>query len=212
MSDKSDELLDVVTASGRHLEVRPRSEVHAEGLWHQTFHCLVVRTSEPPSVVLQRRHRNARAFPDKLDLSATGHLDAGESPIEGIRELTEELGIAPDPSELVPLGVRLLADDSGEGTNRERTHVFLLADDRPLDEFEPDPDEVDGLVEITTTNLLTMIATPTASVSALAWSPGGQPEPVALTASDLIEPTSGYWTVVTVMAERFARGERPIAI
>ena len=126
---KSDEFLDVVDpSSGIVLEQRSRADIHALGLWHQVFHCLVVRPSAN-SIVLQRRSPKKAAFPGKLDLSATGHLEAGETPIDGLRELTEELGVTPRPDELVPVGSRLLADDQGEGKNRELVHLYLLADD-----------------------------------------------------------------------------------
>lgn len=210
---RSDELLDVVTVTGLPVGVRPRSEVHAEGLWHQTFHCLVVRSTAPATIVLQRRHLQARAFPGKLDLSATGHLQAGETPLDGIRELHEELGIEASTDDLIPLGVRLLVDDSGEGHNRERTHAFLLVDDRPLEAFRPDPAEVTGLVELAVDDLLNLLAAPgRATAPALEWMPGTAPADVIITAEDLVKPVDGYWTVLAVMAKRWVYGERPLAV
>ena len=208
----AEEMLDVIDPSnGRVLEQRSRHEIHSQGLWHQVFHCLVVRPSAR-SVVLQRRALAKAAFPGKLDLSATGHLEAGEAPSDGIRELQEELGIYPNPSSLVSAGRRLLADDGGEGSNREVVHLFFLADDRPLADYAPDTAEVSGLVEVDVDRLLDLLADRAPSVSVTTWSPGAEPEPSDMVRDDLVADTDGYWVVATVMVRRFLDGETLLAI
>lgn len=207
-----DELLDVVEPDGTAVGPRRRDEVHAEGLWHQVFHCLIVRPGPPAAVVLQQRSARARSFPGKLDLSATGHLTAGEVPADGVRELAEEMGVDVDPARLVPLGARLLVDDGGEGRNRERVHAFLLLDDRPLDRFRPDPGAVEAVVEIAVEDLLALMAHAAPAVPARRWIPGAPPGPVTVSPEDLVPATDGYWTVLAVMAQRLASGQRPLAI
>lgn len=206
------EPLTVLDDHGLPAGTADRETVHRDGLWHAVFHCLVVRTSLPARVVLQRRRREARGFPGLLDLSATGHLVAGETPLEGIRELREELGIDVEPSSLVPLGRRRLVDDSGEGRNREIAHVYLLADDRPLDAFPVDRSEVDGLVELRAADLLAVLHDPGARIGASSWDGAGVVRPIEVSAADLVPDIDGYWTVLTVMAERFAAGKQPLAI
>ena len=45
-------------------------------------------------VLLQKRASNKRTWPNKLDISAAGHIDLGETPLEvAIRETKEEIGI-----------------------------------------------------------------------------------------------------------------------
>jgi isopentenyldiphosphate isomerase len=206
------EMLDVVDPTGQHLGQAPRHEIHHEGRWHQVFHALIVRPGTDGYVVLQRRATAKSSFPDQLDLSATGHLHAGETPVEGIRELNEELGVAIDPEALVPLGVRLLADNSGEGRNRERVHAFFVRDDRPLDQYRPAPDEVSALVEARAGDLLRLLDGSVADIDAVESRNGGPPTPISVTLTDLVNPTDGYWTVILVMAERFAAGANPIAV
>ncbi len=210
-----DELLSVVDASGRPLPPLGRAEVHQRGLWHESFHCLVVRTTAPATVVLQRRRPGARSFPGRLDLTATGHLAAGEAPLDGVRELREEVGIDADPDALISLGVRLLVDDNGEGgRNRERAHVFLLADDRPLTDFAIDPAEVSGLVELTAAGLLSLLRDPDTVVPCveIGAHPGSMPVATECRATDLVPAIDGYWTVLAVMAQRFVAGDAPLAI
>lgn len=206
------EELDIVSATGRPLGRAGRSEVHDGGHWHEVFHCLVLRSGPPARVVLQRRHRSKAAFGGLLDLSATGHLTAGERPIEGVRELNEELGLQAVAGDLTPVGVRLMADDGGEGENRERIHLYFLTDDRPLNGFNPEPSEVEAVVEVGVAELLTLLADDQLEVPVVHWSPGMAIEPATITVGDLVPPVDGYWTVALVMAQRFVAGQRPLGI
>ena len=207
------EQLDIFDDTGRHLGTKARDAVHRDGDWHQVFHVLIVR-AEPgrdPSVVLQRRSETKTAFPGLVDLSATGHLEAGERPREGIRELTEEMGIDADPADLVALGVRRIVEASGEGKlNKELAHFFLLADQRPLSRYQPDQREVSGVVEVGVARLLELFADPTREAAALC-GPAVPPTPCTLRHDDFV-PGDSYWITALVMAERFAAGRTPLAI
>jgi isopentenyldiphosphate isomerase len=219
------ELLDVFDELGRHRGVRDRATVHAEGWWHQVFHALVVTGRDGGAVVLQRRARAKVAFPGLLDLSATGHLAAGERPVDGLRELREELGVDVDPAALRPLGVRRLVDHTPEGTNRELAHVFLVRDDRPLEDYRPDPSEVSGVVELAIDAALDLFAGRSRQVAALELGAGGlEAAPVLLTTDDFVPepplldvrvadaPAHGYWVTVLVMAARLLAGDDRLAI
>lgn len=210
------EQLDIVDPTGRHLGVADRHTVHRDGHWHQVFHCLLVRNGRPGRVVLQRRHAEAAAFPGLLDISAAGHIAAGEGLVDGgVREIREELGFDADPAQLVALGRRLLVDDSGEGregVNREVAHVYLLPDDRPLGDFDLDGCDVAGLVELTTADLFTILDDPGAAVSCRERDVSGPTFETTCRAADLVPGIDGYWTVLAVMADRFANGLRPLAI
>ncbi|MEM9653962.1 MAG: NUDIX domain-containing protein [Actinomycetota bacterium] len=212
------EQIDIVSATGAHLRTADRHEVHHGGHWHDVFHCVVVRPDPPARVLLQRRHRAKKAFPGLLDLSATGHLAAGETPDDGVRELNEELGTDATAADLTYIGVRLLADDDGEGRNRERVHLYFAIDDRPIDAFSPAADEVESLVEVEVAPMLAAIdhvrsgVGRAPAVPAVEWRPGAAPLPTTIEAEDLIKPADGYWTVVLVMVDRFVRGDGPLAI
>lgn len=207
-----DELLDVIEPTGAFLKQELRSVVHREGLWHQTFHCLLVRSALPARVVLQRRRAGTTSFPGRLDVSVTGHLSAGEEPLHGIRELREELGIEVDPARLVSLGRRMLADDAGEGRNREIAHVYLLMDDTPLTSFNLDPSEIGGLVELTIADLLAILEDPMLSVPGHAIDASGTTGDVMCCAGDLVPVIDGYWVVLATMALQHIRGLHPLGI
>jgi isopentenyldiphosphate isomerase len=220
-----DELLDVVDDLGRPLGVADRRTVHAEGLWHRVTHILLVADREGvPTVVLQQRAHHKATFPGLFDLSATGHLAAGESPIDGRRELREELGIDLRPAAMVPLGVRRIVDEIPGGVNRELAHVFLAADDRPLVDYAPDRAEVAAVVDLPVSRGLDLVTGVVTEVPCVSVEAGSSiPTVRSLTAADLVPeppvdggeavaPTFAYWTVVLVMAARFAAGDRGLAI
>ncbi|MEL7159004.1 MAG: NUDIX domain-containing protein [Actinomycetota bacterium] len=209
----SDEMIDEVDpASGAVIGQAARSVIHDQARWHQVFHCLVM-SPERRTVVLQQRSLDKAAFPGKLDLSATGHLAAGESPLDGLRELHEELGVDDVAADaLLAVGTRLLADDQGEARNRELVHLYFCADDRPLDRYRPDPAEVGALLEIDVDDLVAVIDDPDLRRPAAGWS--GETGFVERTVdrSQLVADAGQYWTVVAVMAQRFLDGVRPLAI
>jgi isopentenyldiphosphate isomerase len=141
------EILDVFDEQGRHLGTKRRADVHRDGDWHLAFHLWVVA---PAGVLLQRRAHDKSSWPGFLDASAAGHLLAGESIRDGLREVDEELGATYVFDDLAHLGVHRVADTERSGTvNRELQHVFAIRDDRPLSAWRDfDCVELDGLVLI----------------------------------------------------------------
>jgi isopentenyldiphosphate isomerase len=222
-----DERLDVYDDEGRHRGVRDRVAAHAEGWWHRVFHLLIVaRRSEGPAAVLQRRATSKRTFPGLLDLSATGHLEAGEGPLDGLRELREELGVELSPDTLVELGVRRIVDETPEGLNRELCHVFVAVDDRPLDRYRPAPAEVASVVEVPIAAGLGLVRGERAEVAGREFD-GHVIRPATIRLVDLVpEPASAefgehgaivsrarsepepYWTTLLERAARVAAGDR----
>ncbi|HKA03602.1 MAG TPA: NUDIX domain-containing protein [Acidimicrobiales bacterium] len=209
MTRVDDELLDVYDDGGRLAGRLPRSVVHRDGRWHRVFHCLVVAgRSTGPVVVLQRRSRLVRAFPGLLDLTVAGHLLSGERPLDGVREAQEEMGLELDVARLVPLGVRVTVFASGEGRlDRELTHVYLVRNDTPLEDYRPDPDDVDDVIEVSAADLLGVFDTGR-RVLGRSWRSG----PACTVGEDDLVPNRDYWVTLLVMAERFANGRTPLAI
>ncbi len=205
------EYLNAFEPNGQLIGPRPRAEVHRQGLWHEVFHCLIVRPGAPPTVLLQRRRLAASHFPGKLDLSATGHIEANETVLDGVREIEEEIGLVVDPTRLTALGRRLMVDDSGGTLNREIVHVFLLEDHTPLSHFDLNDRDVAGLIELTLTDLHSLVFHGT-SVRGRELDLRGAIADTSIAAVDLVPSIDGYWKVVAVMAQRFVDGETDLAI
>lgn len=142
------EIFDIYTKDMMKLGTASRQEVHAKGLWHQTFHCWIMKRDSKGETCLlfQRRHSNKDVFPSLLDTSCAGHLQAGEEAKDGIRELEEELGLDVSIEDLTYIG-RVAQEHilSPQLIDRELNHVFIYESDRPLADYRIQIEELTGL-------------------------------------------------------------------
>ena len=83
-------------------------------------------------------------WPGALDVAVGGHLRAGETLAEAVREAEEEIGLAVALDDLVRLGRRFARSDSGR--DNEVQEVFAVRSDRRLGEYRLHEDEVESVV------------------------------------------------------------------
>lgn len=211
------EILDIYDANMQPIGTAEREVVHSEGLWHRTFHCWIVARRHGDSfVLLQLRSPTKKMYPDMLDITAAGHIEAGESSADGIRELNEELGLDTDFKDLVFLGVKHDVADVGTQTkNREFSDVYLLRDDRPLEEYVLQEDEVSGLAEVVISDGLALFSGEVDEIRAKATRISNA-ETVSfertIRRDDLIPRVDSYYYKVFIMAERMLDGNPYLAI
>ena len=146
-----DERIDVLDESGGPTgEVVWKSEAHRRGLWHRCFHCWVFGTdgaAGKPYLLVQRRASGKDTWPGRLDVTAAGHIGAGEEPLGGgLRELEEELGLRVEGERLVPLGTRRVDLPIPAGRDREFHEVFLLFDASPPGDLRLQREEVEAVL------------------------------------------------------------------
>jgi len=162
-----EERFDIVTADGRLTgRTKARWEVHRDGDWHRSIHVWVYGIAAAQSFLLMnQRGVNKDNWPNVLDATVGGHLSAGETVQDAFREVEEEIGIAADPATLRWVGTRVCVDESVPGViDRELQEVFLNRDDRPLTEYRPNPAELEGLVQVSLADALTLFAGDAAEV------------------------------------------------
>jgi len=87
------EIIDVCDSNGNYTGQKlPRSEIHKNKLWHRTVHVQILDFNN--CALFQLRSMEKDSFPNKLDISAAGHISSGEKIITAaLRELEEELGL-----------------------------------------------------------------------------------------------------------------------
>jgi len=89
---KEGELVELTDNADRPLMVVPRVNIHRFGLCRRVV--LVALRDAGGKVYIQRRGHDRDTLPDFWDLSATGHVHAGEAREDAARrELEEEIGI-----------------------------------------------------------------------------------------------------------------------
>lgn len=101
------EYLDIVDENGNPTgQTIARDEAHRIGACHRTVHIWIIRESQGGTMVLlQKRSAEKESFPGCWDISAAGHISAGDEPLlSAMREAKEELGLDIRPDELIPIG------------------------------------------------------------------------------------------------------------
>lgn len=151
----AEEIIDIYDSNMNHLGTAPRSQAHREGLWHKAFHCWIVKRASDNHhrVLLQLRSKSKDTHPSLLDISAAGHLSAGETPHNGIKNIENELGIKVDFEKLNKLFTINHVFEHNGYINHEFNPTYLLEIDKNLSELRMNPQEVDGVLEATIEDL-----------------------------------------------------------
>lgn len=141
-----DEFVDILDSGGVMTGTRAeKARVHREGQWHRCAHVWIVTADG--RVLLQLRAAAKENFPGRWDVSAAGHLAAGENAVDAaIRETREELGIQLESSELRRIGeVRVgYLLNGGAYRDNEFHEIFLVERDVDPSALRLDPAEVAG--------------------------------------------------------------------
>ncbi|MCJ8011868.1 NUDIX domain-containing protein [Paenibacillus sp. KQZ6P-2] len=148
----SQELFDIYDENDRKIGTLPREEVHAKGYLHHSFHCWIARdTPKGRKILFQKRQDSKDTFPGLFDITAAGHLSAGETATDAVREVEEELGIPVRMDQLTSLGtIDYYATGTAGGKpfiDREKCFVFCYLLNLPLTAYRLQQEEVAGLYE-----------------------------------------------------------------
>ena len=169
---ETEEQFDIYNEDGKWIGTAPRSEVHANGYWHKSFHCWLIRdTEEGRKLLFQKRVSGKDTFPSCYDITAAGHLSAGETVQDASRELEEELGLAVPYSQLTPL-VEVKDELYGEVNgvpfkDLEISTVFGFNHTQPLYQYRLQQSEVHGLYEVLLSDMLDLFESKVKEVHAI---------------------------------------------
>lgn len=140
------EMITFFTEDYQPLGVSTRQEIHERGLWHETFHCwLYFQKGKELFLYFQQRASQKRDFPDEFDITAAGHLLAGETILDGLREVREELGLNIGARDLQKLGYFPVEIDLPDFHDKEFTNIFLVERELSADELLLQEEEVQGI-------------------------------------------------------------------
>lgn len=200
------ETLTIFDEQRRPLGVETRAVVHERGYWHETFHCWFFRREGTHTYLLfQRRAAVKKDYPLKLDITAAGHLLAGETPRDGVREVEEELGIAVDYQELLPVGIIAGSIVLDHFIDREFCHVYLYPYREATPRFTLQEEEVEDIVSVEVDALEALLdgrAHQIEGRSCLTSFASGKP--VAITQKDLAPYSETYFKQVLQTLRRSA--------
>ena len=140
-----EEQIDVLGKEGNFTGVKKsKSEIHKSGDWHRGAHIWLMNSKK--ELLIQRRSPLKVNYPNFWDISAAGHISAGEnSKIGAIREIKEELGLNILPEELQFLGSFHEQDilNNGAYIDNEIDDVYLVCKDVEITQLTIQKEEVD---------------------------------------------------------------------
>lgn len=205
-------MLDIYDENLTRLGMKARDAVHRDGDWHRVFHCWIIYQDDDgiDYILAQYRSSEKQFFPEKLDVTAAGHYEAGETIQDGIREIKEELGIDVVFNKLISLGLRVDAARYDNLRDYEFSDVFFLINDQPLGEYKLQPDEVSGLVKFKVDDGLAMLTGNVDSISADAV--GFDVPTMMITVDNFVPRVDAYLYKILVLAKRCLNGEQHLVI
>lgn len=127
-----EEFFDVLNEKGNFTgKTESREKCHKDGLWHKAVVVFIINSKN--QVLLQRRSPNKRMWPNMWDVTAGGHVLAGEFGFEAIiREAKEELGIELNKNEMTFLGSSISTNNKADIINKHFNEYYIVNKD--LDE------------------------------------------------------------------------------
>lgn len=204
-----DELFDVLDGTGLPTgAVKRRADVHRDGDWHRSFHCWVLLEGGPrPSILYQRRGLHKDTWPGRLDVTVGGHYGHGETLVDVVREVEEEIGVAVALDQLLPLGRRICVNEHEVGVrDREVQDVFLWRCPLPLESFRPQPVEVEALTMVAVEDALRLFSGRLNRIEAEHLHADGTRDRGEVAAGDFIPNMDQYFFRAAVVADLASRG------
>ncbi|HEV7702510.1 MAG TPA: NUDIX domain-containing protein [Candidatus Paceibacterota bacterium] len=138
------EKLDILDADGNKTgEAKTYDEVHSRGLLHLCVHGWVINSKR--ELLLQKRSKYVRAYPEYWDGSAFGHVNSGQTSLEAAqKETSEELGLDL-PSEAFKHLFSVKENyvlNNGTFIENAFNDVYVIHADMEIKDFKTEPDEV----------------------------------------------------------------------
>ena len=136
----SKEYLDILDENGDKTgKIKLRNEVHHDGDWHKAVHIWIINNNG--EILLQRRCASKDSYPNMLDISSAGHLQAGDDSLTGaVREIKEELNLDISPNELQ--FITTLKRKSNKSINNEFDDLYILRINKKIEEMQFQKEEI----------------------------------------------------------------------
>lgn len=152
-----EEFFDVLTEDGEFAgRVESRKNCHKYGLWHKAVALFIINSKN--EVLLQKRSANKRMWPNLWDISAGGHVLAGEFGFQAIiRELKEELGIEVEKNDITFLGASISVNEKNDVINKHFNEYYIVNKEVDTSKLKLQPEEVSEVKWVDKEKIVSMI-------------------------------------------------------
>lgn len=191
--------------------VKTRAQAYQDGDWVGTFNLWVVNRGPEPAIVYQLRSPDRAWAPNKLDVTAGGHLLTGEKMTDGLREVEEELGKKYAADQLVNLGRKIYVGFNVDGTSKNNiVDLYLIEDGSPLESFVPQEEEVYALCVCPISELLKAHRDPGYNFTAKALTATGKKIDITVGKDSFPENWDDYHHKIAILVDRYFKGEKDL--
>ncbi len=137
-----EEYFDVLTKEGEFTgKIESRDKCHKEGLWHKAVALYIINSKD--QVLLQKRSANKKLWPNLWDITAGGHVLAGEFGFQSvIREVKEEIGIDINKNDTLFIGASISTNIKGDIINNHYNEYYIVNKDIDVDDLKLQTEEV----------------------------------------------------------------------
>ena len=139
------EYFDVLNEYGEFKgEVATREECHVKGLWHRAIYAFIF--NENGEVLLQKRSKTKKLWPDTWDITAGGHVLAGEFGYKAVlREAKEELNLNLTKDNIIFIGSAISTNVKEGIVNNHFNEYYIANKDIDISTLKLQEEEVSEL-------------------------------------------------------------------
>ena len=136
------EYFDVLEENGEYADrVESREDCHKYGFWHKAVALYIINSKN--QVLLQKRSATKRLWPNMWDITAGGHVLAGEFGFQSIiRELKEELGLDVNKEDILFLGASTSSNVKSDVINKHFNEYYIVHKDIDISKIKLQTEEV----------------------------------------------------------------------
>lgn len=137
-----EEFFDVLNNKGEYIgKVESREKCHKEGLWHKAVVVFIINSKG--QVLLQKRSKNKKMWPNMWDVTAGGHVLAGEFGFQAIiRECKEEIGIDLNKNDITFIGAVVSTNIKGDIVNNHFNEYYVTQKEVDIKSLKLQEEEV----------------------------------------------------------------------
>lgn len=147
----TNKLVDLFDENNKPLKLQKMlKDVHLCGEWHRVAHVWIYNSKG--EILLQKRYRKKKLYPDMLDVTMHVHVSANELPIvTAVKAMESKLGISTIKDKLKLIGIKKSQNKYEHVCNNEYFYAFAFKFDGKLENLEMKPDRMSSLqfVQIT---------------------------------------------------------------
>ncbi|MCM2339503.1 MAG: NUDIX domain-containing protein [Burkholderiales bacterium] len=136
------EYIDICDSDGNLLgKIESKEEVHKNGYWHKAAHVWILNSKK--ELLIQKRSPLKDNHPNEWDISAAGHVSAGEDLITtAVRETEEEIGLKFKKDDFIQIGIVKQTSEREGYINKEINPIYIIKKDLNLNDIKKQPEEV----------------------------------------------------------------------